>query len=120
MNVLPLRNVLYGRPRSQISSRNLMNALKANLLPSVIKNVHVIGIRCVFDFIDRREAVQQLAARRRLLEKKLRESNEVCTFIFLIFFCFLELMFTVAGFFHHHNSIQSVYICDLNYYNSIF
>lgn len=75
---LPLKEIRYTRPRSSCSSQNLMNALEANFIPAVIKDVHVFCVRCVFDFIDSNEAVKQLAARRRVIEVKLRESEEVC------------------------------------------
>ena len=80
MTDLPVSGVSYGRPRSQLNNRNLMNALKAHLIPAVVNDLHIVAVRCVFDFVDYAEAVKQLAGRRRLLEKKLLESEEVSLF----------------------------------------
>lgn len=81
---LPVKSVLYNRPRSQLNNRNLKNALTAHLIPIVVDNVHVIGIRCVFDFTSTAEAVKQLAARRRLLETRLREFEEVSIYLYFL------------------------------------
>ena len=77
MSGLSLKTVILGRPRSQCSSRNIQNALRASLVPIVVEECEVVAVRCVFDFMDKSEAVKQLAARRKQLEDKLRELPEV-------------------------------------------
>ena len=74
---LPLKRVHYGTPRSACSNMNICNALKAHIVPLVTKEYQVVSIRCCFDFVDHQEAVKQLAARRRLMEMKLTELEEV-------------------------------------------
>ena len=84
---LPLRSVQYSLPRTQFSSKKLKELLESNLVPPVINDCHVFGVRCVFDFCNNAEAVKQLAARRRILELKLRESEEVCIALYFHSLC---------------------------------
>ena len=74
---LPIKRVRYGTPRSTLSNANICNALKAHVVPLVTKEYQVVAIRCCLDFTDHDIAVKQLAARRRLLEMKLFELDEV-------------------------------------------
>ena len=83
MSQLPVKDVSISRPRNQFNDRNLANALDCHFTPCVINDVHVISVRCVFDFISSAEAVKHLAARRRLMEKRLLESEEVIHVLFI-------------------------------------
>ena len=84
---LPVNQVALGKPNNQLYNKQLLDALKAHLIPPVVRDVHVFGIRCVFDFISYGDAVRQLAARRRAIEKKFLESEEVIYFLlrFILF-----------------------------------
>ena len=77
MSELPVRKVELTRPRSKLSATNLKNAFKVRFLPQVTKELHIVAVRCVFDFCSQAEVVRQLAARRRALEIKLLECKEV-------------------------------------------
>ena len=78
---LPINNISYGRPRSGVRSKTLKDSLEGHLIPLIVANVHVIGIRCVFDFTSTAEAVKHLAVRRRKLEVIIREIEEVNIFL---------------------------------------
>ena len=80
MSQLPVSAVSYGRPRNMLNNRNLTNAFKANLIPAVVKDVHIVAVRCVFDFLSYGETVKEIAGRRRQLEKKLLECEEVIVY----------------------------------------
>lgn len=81
---LPVKNVLYSQPRSQLNNRNLKNALMAHLITIVVDNVHAIRIHCVSDFTSTAGYVKQLAARRRLLKNRLWEFEEVSIYLYFL------------------------------------
>lgn len=99
MSQLPVSAVSYGRPRNQLNNRNLTNALKANLIPAMVTDVHIVAVRCVFDFLTYGETVKQIAGRRRLLEKKLLECEEVIV-CFMFSQSFLVLLKPMFEFLH--------------------
>ena len=78
-DIVPVRNVSYGPPRNSLSSKSIMQGLRANLVPAITRTCQAVAIRCVFDANDEREAKKQLAARRRQLELKALSHPEVCT-----------------------------------------
>ena len=78
-------SVSYSRPRSSIQSKGLMNSLRTRLVPAVLQECQVVSVRCVWDFVSRDRAVEQLAARRRQLEMKLLELDEVRSHFFIYY-----------------------------------
>ena len=77
-NQLPVSTVSYGRPTNhRLSNMSLKNGLEGNLIPAIVNDLQIVAVRCIFNFLDYGEAVKQIAARRRLLEKKLLECEEV-------------------------------------------
>ena len=83
-DIVPVRNISYGPPRRSLTSKSIIQGLRANLVPVVTRTCQAVAIRCVFDATDEREARKQLAARRRQLEMKALSHSEV-----LIFYSFL-------------------------------
>ena len=79
-DIIPVRSVSYGPPRSSLGSKSIIQGLKANLIPVVTRSCQVVAVRCIFDVSDEAEAKKQIAARRRQLEMKALNHPEVCTF----------------------------------------
>ena len=78
---LPVRRHALVRPRTALTGVNIKNALKTHLVPTILKECQTVSVRCIFDF-NNEEVVKQLAARRRQLEMKLLEREEVILFEF--------------------------------------
>ena len=78
---LPLKSVSYGPPRGSLTNRNIMNGLRANLVPAVAGTCQIVAIRCVFGLSDLPTATKQLAARRRQLEIGVLQNPEVSSIL---------------------------------------
>ena len=74
---LPLKRHSLPRVRTDMTSVKLKNALKIHLVPKILKECQTVSVRCVFEYVTNAEVVQQIAARRRQLEMKLLELDEV-------------------------------------------
>ena len=83
---VPVRNITYSAPKSVLSSTRIKTALATCLVPAVTEKCGVVAIRCCFESCSRADAVKQLAARRRQIELKLIEIDDVSVlnFIFLL------------------------------------
>ena len=81
-DIVPVRRVKYSAPKTALSSSTIRAALSAALVPAVVERCGVVAIRCIFEFSTRAEAVKQLAARRRQLELKMEEIDDV-SFIYI-------------------------------------
>ena len=77
-------SVSYTPPKGQCSNRNLVTALRTRFVPAILSECQAVSVRCVFDLANRTVAIEQLAARRRQLEVKLFEQNEVHCVYFII------------------------------------
>ena len=80
-----LKNVNLKRPRTRLTNSAIFNALESDLIPALLGQCNVIAARAIFSAESQEDVVLQIAARRRAIEKKLMESQEVRVIHFLVF-----------------------------------
>ena len=85
---MPVRNVKFGPPKTALSNSSIKNALSTTLVPAILESCGIVAVRCAFEFCSQSEAIKQLAARRKQIELKLVEVEDVSRYIDIHIFIF--------------------------------
>ena len=76
---------LWTKPKRQLTSKTIKDALEANFVKLVTGCYHVLPLRCMFNDKNLEKCQTQIAARRRVLEIALMRMEEVIVFFFIKF-----------------------------------
>ena len=75
---------LWTKPKRQLTSKTIKDALEANFVKLVTGCYHVLPLRCMFNDKNLEKCQTQIAARRRVLEIALMRMEEEIVFFYQV------------------------------------